>query len=67
VSHLEDARARQLAVYRAMTPAQRWAEAVRLTDSMRELKRAYLSARHPAWTEDEVRQAVKRAFMYVRD
>lgn len=65
-SRAMDADEVQFEIYRRMTPAQRWAAAERLYWAARALKAAYLRGLHPEWTEAEVQQAVKEAFMYVR-
>lgn len=51
-------------VLRRMTPAQKLEAAVRLYWSARELKAAWLRQQHPEWTEAEVEDAVKKAFLY---
>jgi len=56
----------QLAVLRAMTPQQRWVAASRLYWSARRLKTAFVRHRHPEWTEHEVDEHVRRAFLYAR-
>jgi len=56
----------QTDVLRRMTPAQRLEAAVRLYWSARELKAAMVRSQHPEWTEAQVAEAVKRAFMYAR-
>lgn len=62
-----EARRRQRDIYRRMTPGERWLAAVDLYWSLRSLKAAHLRSIHPDWSDDEVAQAVKEAFMYVRD
>jgi hypothetical protein len=64
--HLREARARQLAIYRRMTPAERLAAAMDLYWSARRLKEAALRALHPEWTDAQVAEAAKKAFMNAR-
>lgn len=56
----------QIEIFRRMTPGQRWAAAQRLYWSARNLKAAWLRSLHPEWTEAEVQQAVREAFLHVR-
>lgn len=56
----------QTDVLRAMTPSQRFAAATRLYWTARHLKEAALRARHPDWTDDAVRRAVRETFLYAR-
>jgi hypothetical protein len=53
-------------IVRGMTPAQKLNAAWRLNVSARQLKAAALRARHPDWTEDQIRRAVREAFLYAR-
>lgn len=53
--------------FREMTPEERWQAAMRLYWSMRKLKASHVRAQHPEWSDDEIDEAVKRAFMNVRD
>ena len=64
--HLHLARERQVAIYRAMSPQQRLAQAMRMNQSMRELMAAGFRARHPEWTEAEVKRAVGERILYAR-
>lgn len=59
-------RKRQLEVFRRMTPAQRLNAAARLSWSARELKEAALRAAHQGWTEAQIQQAVRDAFLFQR-
>ncbi len=52
------AHARQVAIFRAMTPQQRLAQALRMNRTMRELMAAGFRQRQPEWTEAQVRHAV---------
>lgn len=56
----------QLELFRGMTPAQRLNAAARLYWSARELKEAALRAAHQGWTEAQIQQAVKDAFLFHR-
>jgi hypothetical protein len=56
----------QLAVFRAMTPQQRWDAACGLYWSARRLKAAFLRSQHPDWSEPEIEAQVRRAFLYAR-
>jgi hypothetical protein len=64
---MDAARARQLEVFREMTPEQRWHAARALYWSMRRLKAAFVRQSHPEWSDTQVDAEVKRAFMHVRD
>jgi len=56
----------QLEVLQAMTPAQRLQAATRLYWTARRIKEAAIRARHPEWTDEQVKREVKEAFMYAR-
>ena len=45
----------QLDVLRAMTPAQRLEAAARLYWTARQIKEAAIRARHPDWTDEQVK------------
>lgn len=53
-------------IIRAMTPEQKLRAAQRLYDSAKQLKAAALLAQHPDWTEEQVKAAVRDAFLYAR-
>jgi hypothetical protein len=53
----------QIARYRAMTPAERLQQATRLYWSARRLREAYERTLHPDWTEDQIRDHVRRIFL----
>jgi hypothetical protein len=59
-------RARQLEIYRRMTPAERLAAAMSLYWSARRMKVAYLRTLHPEWTAEEAEAAAKKAFLHAR-
>jgi hypothetical protein len=56
----------QLSVLRAMTPAERWNAANQLYWSARRWKAAYLRREHPEWSDGQVEDAVRSAFLYAR-
>jgi hypothetical protein len=56
----------QTDVLRAMTPGQRLEAAARLYWTAREIKEAALRARHPDWTDAQIKRAVVEAFLYAR-
>ena len=62
----EAAWARQLELYRQMTPAQKFAIAIDLTSVVRELACSGIRMRHPEYTDDEVRRALA-ALIYGRE
>jgi DUF1365 family protein len=51
-------RARQLQVFRGMTPAQRVELAIEMSDEIRAVAEAGIRGRHPQHTDDEVRAAL---------
>jgi hypothetical protein len=62
--HIIDAGDIQNAIYRQMTPAQRWAQAVRLWRQARALTEAGVRLRNPDASEAEVQQRVARLFLH---
>ena len=54
-------------ILRALTPEQKLRTAARMYWAARELRAAGLRPRHPGWTEKQVQEEVRRAFMYARD
>ena len=50
--------------YAHFTPAQKWAEAVKLREMAWNLKRAYLKQNHPDWNDKQLENAVKEIFLY---
>ena len=58
--------ARQIEIYRRMSPAQRIETAMRLYSMAREIKAAALRSLHPDWDEKRVEQDVREAFLYAR-
>lgn len=57
----------QLDIVRAMTPGERISAAMRLYWTARRVKEAALRAKHPKWTDAEIRRAVNESFLYARD
>lgn len=53
-------------VVKAMSPAQKLNAAWQLNVSARQRKAAALRAQHPDWTEEQIRRAVREAFLYAR-
>lgn len=69
VAETEHARAahdHQVAIYRAMAPQQRLQQALRMNQSMRALLAAGFRARHPTWTDVQVRHAVADRILHAR-
>ena len=50
--------------YRNMTPAQKWAEVVKLREMAWNLKCAAIRDSHPDWSEERVKRAVRDIFLY---
>lgn len=63
-SPVSESQARQDAIYRAMTPAQRLEQALRMNRQMRSLMDAGLRARHPEWTEEQRRKKIAERILY---
>jgi hypothetical protein len=57
---------KQVEIIKKMTPEQRFEVSMRLYWSARHLKEAAIRQHHPDWTDEQVQQAVKEAFMYAR-
>lgn len=53
----------QIAIYRRMTPAQKFAQAQALYWSARALKEAAVRQQHPDWSDDEVKAHVRTIFL----
>lgn len=64
--HARAAHERQVLIYRAMTPQQRLAQALRMNQSMRQLMATGFRDRNPAWTDAEVKRAVADRILYAR-
>lgn len=53
----------QIAIYRAMTPAERLRQGERLYWSARRLREAHERVLHPEWSEQQVNEATRRIFL----
>jgi hypothetical protein len=53
----------QIALYRAMAPKERLRQAEALYWTARRLREAQERALHPEWTEDEIREHVRKVFI----
>ena len=53
----------QIAVYRAMSPQERLRQAEALYWTARRLREAYERSLHPEWSEQQVREHVRRVFL----
>jgi hypothetical protein len=56
----------QIAVFRRMTPEQRWRAAHRLYWTMRRHKSAFIQSQHPDWPEGRVAAEVREIFSHAR-
>ncbi len=56
----------QQQIVRAMSPGKKLQVAGELYRMARELKAAGIRMQHPGWNDDEVRSAVRDAFLYGR-
>ena len=59
-----DATEIQNAIYRRMTPAQRWKQAMRLWRQARRLSEAGVRHRHPDASDADVQRRVARLFLH---
>ena len=68
VSNVEDSqvRARQIEIFRSMTPTHRLAEGMRMNRMMRELMTVGFRQRHPDWSEVEICRAVADRILHAR-
>ena len=64
--HVRAAHARQVAIYRAMTPQQRLEQALRMNRNMRNLMAAGFRDRHPEWSDGQIRRAVADRILHAR-
>jgi hypothetical protein len=62
----EQTGSRQIAVFRAMTPEQRWRSAHRLYWTARKHKTAFLQSQHPDWPAARVAAEVREIFSHAR-
>lgn len=56
----------QQAIFRSMTPGQRWEAAVQLYWSARRLKTAFIRSLHPDWPDERVDACVRATFIHAR-
>ena len=64
--HVAAADARQVDIYRRMTPNQRMAVALGMHDQARALMDAGIRALHPQWSETERRREIARRTLHAR-
>ena len=64
--HERIAHEKQVAIYRNMTPQQRIAQMVSMNQSGCELMAAGFRARHPEWSDAQVKKAVAERILYAR-
>ncbi len=63
---MNNARAHQLEIFRRMQPAERLHLAMRLYWSARDLKTAFLRQKYPEWSEQKLKDEVRRIFLHAR-
>lgn len=56
----------QFAVFRRMTPEERWRTAHRLYWTMRRHKAAFLQSLHPDWSQQRIMAEVREIFSHAR-
>jgi len=54
----------QIKIYRAMSPGRKLELAAEFNRAARELKAAALRMRYPDWSEEQVRNRVRKIFLY---
>ena len=64
--HRSDVQARQAAIYRAMAPAQRLEQALRMNRQMRSLMDAALRSEHPEWRPEQRRRVIAERILHAR-
>jgi hypothetical protein len=62
----EQASPEQIAIFKAMTPEQRWRAARQLYWTVRRHKAAFIRSMHPDWSEERVQQEVRDIFLCAR-
>jgi hypothetical protein len=50
--------------YKHLSPAQKWAQAVKLRETAWNLKIAIVQQNHPDWSREQVENAVREIFLY---
>ena len=63
-SHEESAEKIRSAIYAKMSPHQKWEQVFQLRQTAWAMKSAGVRALHPAWTEFEVENAVRKIFIH---
>jgi hypothetical protein len=56
----------QIAIFKAMTPEQRWNAARQLYWTVRRHKEAFLRHQHPDWSEERLKREVRDIFLRAR-
>jgi len=64
--HEREAEVLQAQIYRAMDPADRLRQAVKLAHEMRSLMDAGLRAQHPDWTDEQRLRVIAERVLYAR-
>ncbi len=59
----EQASPEQIAIFKAMSPEQRWRAARDLYWTVRRHKTAYLRSLHPEWSQERLEQEVRNIFL----
>jgi hypothetical protein len=59
----DEARKIQIEIYRRMSPAEKWQQAVNLRKTAWSLKKAGICALHPDWSEQKIENTVKEIFL----
>jgi hypothetical protein len=54
----------RIAAYQRMSPAQKYAEFVKMQALARDLKRAGVKSLHPDWSDKQVDEEVRKIFLY---
>jgi hypothetical protein len=54
----------QIKALRKMTPAQRLKAGLNFMEEMRQLRAAAFRAQHPAWTEEQIAQALREFVLH---
>ncbi len=62
----EQPSAKQIEILRKMTPERRWRAARQLYWTVRRHKTAFLRSQHPDWSEERLKDEVRRIFLNAR-
>ena len=57
----------QIRIYKAMSPAQKLALALKFCHDARELKTRSLASLHPDWSDEQIRAKVRELFLRAVD